>query len=552
MPKHTGKAILFLIFAAIVLALSGCTLKKNPADNNSALLPGQDTNVPIIDLNGPSAIDIVDQPKINEISPQIDKCMQESTKLKVDTCIIGLAKGNKLDYPCEKITYLSKDRCFYDIAAIINRESTCGKIANVALKNECFDNIAVLFKDAGHCAEISDTQKRDLCYKEVGALNKDEAVCGKIFDQTKRDACYIEVAGLAKDDSFCEKVGARYSGEGYARDNCYYAANAKLEGEKCFKLIDKGRMETCFREAENVPDPGVNCKTIADSGIRNACIAWHAVKTEDIQECKTLPYAEISPCIDKILAGIPSAEKCRYVTDYNGQNLCYYNAAVDSESDAPCGQISGEPILKDLCYANLAGITGDVRSCTRIRINNFQARDECYSDAALEKRDPAICEYVKADESYYMCFEAIAEEMGLPDICSKMKKERLIILPYPPAEYCYLEYALNKDDRTICPFITTPNIRNSCYIYMGATANEIEFCNYVTQSSKEDCIDAIRQAKDGLKTFNCIIDFPVDGSGRNNCYKEYAIDADDSKLCYYIKDFADKIGCITTVDGTSS
>ena len=523
---NRNSLLVVALLAIAVLALSGCSIKGNGnADANAQIPFPQNPTAPDTNVNPaqPTAEQLAREAELKliaQITPQVEVCSGKLTPLERDTCLLGLAKSAKTDFPCGKITFLSMDRCYGETAAITLNVQSCEKISNIFLKNQCIDVVATGKKDAEICLKISDQLLRDGCVKEIAEPNNSAKQCEFIFDSTKRNDCYINVAGAIADDSFCGQIGIRQDSRGFERDRCYYAAHDPLAGDKCPLLLGDALRRRCFLDAANDADANVECSSITDTESKNNCNFWVGTSTLQISFCGQLPFAQSKECVAKILAGSPAAEQCKLVTDLNAVNGCYHKAAIDGNSEAPCTQIVGDSHLKDTCFLDVAILQSNRNVCKNIRLNNFSGRDGCFSIVALQNSDYATCEYVTADKGYYLCFSVVAEKLGAPEICEKARKEQLKTLPYLPSQYCYREYAIANQNAFACAQITVPTVRNDCYSKVAILANDTGLCVNISD------LNARAQCRK-LEPVECIEDWFCgnwgicnEGKSRRNCFDE--------------------------------
>jgi len=143
-----------------------------------------------------------------------------------------------------------------------------------------------------------------------------------------------------------------------------------------------------------------------------------------------------------------------------------------------CEKLRGK--AKDDCYYDLAVDKRDFSLCDEIKSNLL--RTVC---VAAEKRDRGICDLINDSETRDKCYYGVAVTGGDEKICGYIDLEIL-------GDTCYLRISKSKKDKKICSNIKFPTIQNICL--SDCTIREMS-SDMIGTVGKDDHISAIIRAE---------------------------------------------------------
>jgi len=453
--------LIFVTVSFILLMLfSGCLTKKQSLTDRYGNKISDDTNAPITSPNN-------NQPTVEEITFQdkMQKCLEEETEIKKDNCLIDLAKSEKTDAPCEKITYIPKDTCFYNAGIASEKTESCGKIKDTQTKEKCLKEVGISTSDSKACDKIvSNRTYKDECYLSVAEDNPTPEICAKIFDKTNQEDCYINYVKLAKDLSYCLEVSKTKTSEGIRRDFCYENSNLILYGEDCFELIDEEYRADCFSKADNKPSKKIFCEIFNDTASIENCSTWYATYSGDIALCYDLNESNRINCINNAIDQNLTLAQCRIIEskDYTLRNNCYKSVAIREKDEKICEEINSNSNTKTECIMDVAIKTKNVDLCSEIILSKRAHIDLCIRNVALEAENYSFCEKIITDQAYSRCYSELALNFGVSKICTEAKRTELQRLPYEGKEYCLEEFAIGTEDESVCDEISQSALKEKC------------------------------------------------------------------------------------------
>lgn len=146
---------------------------------------------------------------------------------------------------------------------------------------------------------------------------------------------------------------------------------------------------------------------------------------------------------------------CENIRDSLGKGICYADFVRYSKYDSSLCYNTKDEKAKDICITHT---TENENDCDKIQ--DEEAKDNCYFLYADTKRDSLICPKIKTLENRDKCYKRVAELTENSVLCEKIQiqKER---------EDCYVTAAWQKKDSTLCEKIINPETKNWCYSNCG-------------------------------------------------------------------------------------
>lgn len=454
-PGNLHIAIALLLLAAIIV--SGC---PKPED---LIAP---TPAPVTDVNKTPSKDINGTPdpwKPTEgaevtvsLEDLIGKCLEKGG-VDADNCLVALGKEKKEAKVCERITTISKDKCYYEIAIAMPDYHACYEIYEEGRKNLCFKIAGVAMGKESACIAISDTVIKDDCYDSLAYDKRDPKLCNKISDISTADACVYDVAQLTGDAGTCAYVSGAISNGKYLRDSCYLGV-APSDASTCGRLIDEVRKQACYVNL-------AKCDDIISDGNRMKCYDDSARANSSYEMCLNIPekgYKEMrEACIDDTVAANPSKDGCVLTSTPDREYACYKSIGISLSDIEICNLIVNDRAIRDDCVLGIAEKTNNAELCKEIVKNDFSKRNYCYARFAVANLKLELCEGITSGANYIKCYSDIAIGKGEPDICATITKEFWTLVHSSKSE-CYYRYAVGTLDADICDKITDSNFSGQC------------------------------------------------------------------------------------------
>lgn len=116
----------------------------------------------------------------------------------------------------------------------------------------------------------------------------------------------------------------------------------------------------------------------------------------------------------------------------------------------------GSEAMIESCRVALALQKEDPAACQDPTV----AGDECYSEYALQRGDPGLCDQVEDDARARRCRAELAIVVGDPSLCAQITER------YhdgrPRADHCYTDYARSRNDSSVCEHVEARNMIRQC------------------------------------------------------------------------------------------
>ena len=413
-----------------------------------------------------SAVPIVLDPGNGNEKPYVELCKTEPSQLKIDQCLNSYAlEFNDLG-ACREIKELNIDKCIKDIGVNLKSYDTCTeiKIKNISLRNECFYEIAISLQDPVGCNKIiNDSEKSNACNSIVAAAENSIEACKKISVTRDKDLCFKALALNLDDFVVCSYISTSKTETGFLRDECL---NTILSGQTdqealCTFFLDQENKNNCFKTVGVALSNPLICKNSSDQNITDHCIKEIAVEEQDSDYCLQITAPNIfQQCVIAVSEVNPYKDVCELIEDLAIKDTCYYNTAQKTDKEVYCGYVL-ENEIRDTCYSELAVDLNKSDLCGKIRLLNPNLRNYCYATIAINILDSELCQKVTGSETYINCFTSIAIKLTDFSVCDSATK-RFPVLDYITADYCFYDYAEDKNDEFACEQIMSTTLRADC------------------------------------------------------------------------------------------
>lgn len=330
---------------------------------------------------------------------------------------------------------------------------------NIVQKDDCFAALAVEKNNYAICKSIYSSDKLDSCLAKFA--DSDLEICKQISGATLRTSCLAKIAEAEKSEAICA-------------------------------LIDNSESRAaCLK---NVLPP---CMLIADPDSRALCLA---LEKSDFTICKT--------------------------------DACFLAYAQNKSDDDAC-LLMANPTQKQVC---LAVVGKSAAICKGASILPIQ--DSCIEIAAEMLDDSGACDLAESGSSYRNgCYLHFAVERSDMSICQRAE-------PESGRDACYKNYSIQAADSSACAKIVETLNRQGCY-YASATANGMpSLCNPMnTQSQRDDCYSKGVYSTNGPVFEDC--PRVTSQIWMDKCYLQYAKNTNNGSVCALIKTSYDKVSCDT-------
>ncbi len=304
---------------------------------------------------------------------------------------------------------------------------------------------------------------------------------------------------------------------------------------------------------DNSDDPNVN-----DS-------QYNITMASAIKECKEeVNEAKGDSCLMALAKERKSETPCKEMT-LLPIDKCYFDLAIETESEIYCIRINEDTSMKNDCFKELAKSTNDELLCNKIQ-ENQKLSDECFESVATENDDGDVCanifdpqtrdycyiSVVDATDNYELCNKVSVRKDGkdyLPDKCRNYGKDlegelcAKIISDQLRAE-CFEGADNIPSNKMDCNF-SDSNSMNNCNYWYATNTGDLNYCFNLNDKRLEECmnlaieIDATSEKCATLPGEYYEI--------RNECYKNVAISELDSEVCSKISKSREKEKCIMEI-----
>lgn len=408
----------------------------------------------------------------------VSECDEKTVALQKDLCYKELAIIKDDSSICNKLTILSISSCKRAIEGETAENVGCETKSTQDSKDSCYNDAAISANDESLCKMISSNSlgMKNECFKAVGIAMKDSSICAFMTYSTStatvyaRDECYSDIAKALADATICKKISGSFQyGEGvktYTRDMCY--ANILEEVTEiwvCDNLIDKNMQSACYMDIAILEKNVEPCKKLPSAELIKTCVIETAKATSDMNICKILQGSDYQDCLIGMMDSNTTAELCENITLFGNKEDCYYKVATRSgmENVELCTKITFDGELRGECYMAIATATNNSDHCSEL--NAAEDRRTCFYTIAFNTMNLDLCEKMTTPyEKYAKCYSDIAAEAGDSFICESMKGTGYTssVNLYNAKNQCYYNYALAKDDKSVCINIKDAALKADC------------------------------------------------------------------------------------------
>ncbi|MCR4335292.1 MAG: hypothetical protein NUV57_02025 [archaeon] len=370
------------------------------------------------------------------------------------------------------------DSCLIDLAKVEKNDSLCEKITLLS-KDRCYLDVGVLKKEEVICGKIESTSVKEECLSEVGLKTNDASTCAKIISsQEKRDACYYNSGRQNKNSETCKKIF-----DSTTRDECYISvAGSTKEYSFCnsvsLRKTSEGIQRDLCYEATGKQLNGEICATIFDEEFRANCF----------KDATNVPDIKID---------------CSVFSDTNSVNNCTSWYASYSGDISLCYDLEFDKI--ETCLINSITANPNIDNCKEIQNAHYKLRNECYKAAAVSELDENICQNITGNSRLKKdCVIKIAIEKEDVDLCFELSAADI-----GDRDTCVSKIAEQTNDYILCEKISTDRTYYKCFANIALEFNAPELCEKAERTELR------------------VLPY----TGTEQCYKEYAVQTENKKIC---------------------
>tara|TARA_Y100000310_G_C20689137_1_gene821049 strand:+ start:2125 stop:4245 length:2121 start_codon:yes stop_codon:yes gene_type:complete len=367
------------------------------------------------------------------------------------------------------------DSCLIELAKDKKNDIPCEKIVLLS-KDRCYLEVGVLSEDDSICGKIEVITVREECLSEVGLETNNASTCAKIISsQEKRDECYDNSGRINKASDTCANIF-----NSTTRDGCYISvAGSTSDYSFCnsvsLRKTSEGIQRDLCYEASGEQLNGEICATIVSEEFRAECF----------QDATNTPSVRID---------------CNSFEDTNSINNCTNWYASYSGDITLCYDLESDEI--EACLIESITTNPNVYNCGEIQNAHYKVRNDCYKETAISELDENICQSITGNSRLKKeCVKEIAIAKEDVDLCFGLNTG--------DKDDCISKIAAQTNDFTLCEKISTDRAYFKCYVNIALGFDAPEICEKAERSELR------------IHPY----------TGMEHCYKEYAIQTQDTEIC---------------------
>ena len=312
----------------------------------------------------------------------------------------------------------------------------------------------------------------------------------------QKDDCFLALAKNSQDVQACRNI---YSID--TLDSCY-ALFAGNNLEICKKITDTVKRGACLAKNAQAQKSEEICGLIADMGMRTECLNGvlphcMTLNVEERALCSAIEKKDPSlcdtpACLRAYALNMSDKSACLKIVDEKSRLSC--EAVVDRSAD-DCSLASVTPI-KDWCVLNASIELDQLYSCD-LATSGGDYQNSCYLHFAVERGDSTICRKVNSETN---------------------------------RDDCYTNYSVQTATVDACLKVVATNNRVGCY-YKAAGINRMpSLCNLLQSSAwRTNCYSISITGDSGPIPSDC---FGVDSPDwKDQCYRASAIKTNNQTYC---------------------
>ena len=296
-------------------------------------------------------------------------------------------------------------------------------------------------------------------------------------------------------------------------DNCFASlALEKSNSTYCRSIYSIGTLDSCLYHFAN--SSLEICKQITGSEMRFSCLAANAVREKSEAICNMIDNTDAAAaCLRKVLPPCmlisdESARSLCIALDKNDFSLCKDDAclsgfALNKSSEIACGAITRQndryyclalvkksvaacldaPLapVQDSCIEQASEALGDMSGCS-LATGEGAYQNNCYLHFAVERSNATICQMVSSETNRDSCYKNYSIGTGTSDACPKVMESTNRV-------DCYFKSAKLNRKPSLCNPLWTSDLKNTCYsgaILYPANGPVPSDCQYVSSTDWKD------------------------------------------------------------------
>ncbi|VVC02146.1 Uncharacterised protein [uncultured archaeon] len=328
------------------------------------------------------------------------------------------------------------------------------------------------------------------------------------------------------------------------KDDCFYAlAQGKNDPGICKNIYSVDRLDSCYAM---FADSNLEiCKTISDADMKAKCLLANAKSQESEEICKLIEDEQKrGECLVEVLP------PCMAIMDPDQRNLCLalekgtytlctsdgcLQAYAKNKSDENACALISVQVDRYVC---MALVRSNVAACKEAALSPVQ--DSCVEKAAELLDDSGSCYLATAQTDYSnRCYLHFAIERQDPSICAHAAPEE-------KRDDCYANYSIAAANISSCLKIQETLNKLGCYYHAAAANRMPSLCNPLgtiigTGSQRADCYTLSILTEKGPMPSDCPL---VDSAEwKDKCYYTAARITYNSTLCGFINPGSNRDNC---------
>ncbi len=371
--------------------------------------------------------------------------------------------------------------------------ANCKAKENIIERDSCIKSVSISEQRENGCLELNVLGKEE-CLSEIAIGKSDEDICTLIDPEKEKWNCLEEIAVSKKEYEICEEIGAD---ENIMRkDECLIAV-----------AVSAGDYDICKQVSVNVRE---------NSFMRDQCYENFEIVDSNLDFCERyISQTKEADCIRNISSDSnSSSEQACFGLSDEELDECIYRTATENSIYLDCYLLKDDTNVQN-CIDYIAENSPDINVCSVASRGLIQR--ECYKEVGIEDNNAEICEIIATSDERDDCFYNIAIDLNDSSLCKKIFETKFL-----KKDECFETIALEKKDVTVCEELYFEENYLNCYVEIAKLVEESNICSLMQ-------LGHFRQYS--IYTPESL------------CYKEYAIETNNTDVCIQINNTELKQEC---------
>lgn len=140
--------------------------------------------------------------------------------------------------------------------------------------------------------------------------------------------------------------------------------------------------------------------------------------------------------------------------------------------------------LEELCISGLAAKHNNASFCRKL---SYDGKRICYPLVATVTNNPNVCALAGSEKDYcYMQYASNAKDASICDSITNIDDK----------DSCYSKLASDLADPALCDKMKTAGQKNGCYWNIAMRFRDVSYCNKITEEGqKQNCLQNIQPSQ---------------------------------------------------------